>query len=232
MKLTQTFIKDFKKLGKKERAVFEKKYQKSKREHFGVAHGDMQKLINQYAKEMSEEELLEMAEELWQSNNFDLMTAGTKVLKHKKIEKNKKLWELGKRWMKDCDGWALADGLSLSMREVLVQYPGILDELEKWTTHKNMWFRRAALVFTLPYAKPGMNPERMLTWASKYSKDSEWFIQKAIGWWLRDLGKHNPERVITFLYKHWDDLKAVARKESTRLLSKQSLAKIKALQNP
>jgi 3-methyladenine DNA glycosylase AlkD len=229
---TQQFIKEFKKLGKEERAVFEKKYQKSTREHFGVAHGDMQKLINSYAKEMSKEELLELSEELWKSENFDLMTAATKVLKNKKIEKDKKLWKLGKGWMKDCDGWALADGLSLSMREVLVFYPELLDELEKWTTHKNMWFRRATLVFTLPYSKSGMNPERMLDWASKYSKDSEWFIQKAIGWWLRDLGKHNPDRVIKFLNSHWDDLKSVARKESTRLLSSKSLVKIKALQSP
>jgi 3-methyladenine DNA glycosylase AlkD len=229
-KKTKAFINDFKKLGKKERAVFEKKYQKSLREHFGVAHGEMQKLINKYAKEMNEEQLLVFAENLWQSNNFDLMTAATKVLKHKKIKKNLQLWTLGKRWMKDCDGWALADGLSLSMREVLLEYPERLDDLEKWTKNSNMWFRRASLVFTLPYAKSGMNPERMLSWASKYSTDPEWFIQKAIGWWLRDLGKHNPVRVIQFLNKHWDNLKSVAKKESTRLLSAQSLAKIKPLQ--
>ena len=44
-------------------------------------------------------------------------------------------------------------------------------------------------------------------------------IQKAIGWWLRVLGKHNPERVSLFLDVHWQQLKGVARKEATRKLS-------------
>ena len=35
----------------------------------------------------------------------------------------------------------------------------------------------------------------MLGWASRYADDREWFIQKAIGWWLRTLSKHNPNRV-------------------------------------
>ncbi len=78
--------------------------------------------------------------------------------------------------------------------------------------------RRAALVYTLPFAKPGRDPERMLSWASLYAPDPEWFIQKAIGWWLRVLGQHNPERVVQFLNAHWTTLKGVARKEGTRKL--------------
>ena len=58
----------------------------------------------------------------------------------------------------------------------------------------------------------------MLNWASMYSTDPEWFIQKAIGWWLRILGEHNPERVVCFLQTHWVALKPVAKKEATRKL--------------
>ena len=74
-------------------------------------------------------------------------------------------------------------------------------------------------MYTLPYAKPGRNPERILKWASSYAKDNEWFIQKAIGWWLRVLGEHNPERVLRFLAEHASLLKGVAKKEATRKLS-------------
>lgn len=78
--------------------------------------------------------------------------------------------------------------------------------------------RRAALVYTLPFAKSGKNPERMLKWASLYSTDPQWFIQKAIGWWLRVLGTHNPERVIQLLKAHSSALKTVAKREATRKL--------------
>lgn len=85
---------------------------------------------------------------------------------------------------------------------------------------------RAALVYTLPFAKSGQDPERMLGWASLYATDSEWFIQKAIGWWLRILGEHNPNRVAIFLNIHWEKLKGVARKEATRKLSTEWQQKI------
>lgn len=64
----------------------------------------------------------------------------------------------------------------------------------------------------------GQDPERMLTWASKYASDPEWFIQKAIGWWLRVLGEHNPERVLKFVQEHEGQLKGVAKREATRKL--------------
>ena len=41
-------------------------------------------------------------------------------------------------------------------------------------------------------AKKGRNPERSLKWAAGMVDDRQWFIQKAIGWWLRELSKHNP----------------------------------------
>ena len=88
--------------------------------------------------------------------------------------------------------------------------------MERWTVHEQMWMHRAALIYILPYTKSGYDPERMLTWMGQYASDPAWFIQKAIGWWLRELGKQNPERVVQFLTTHWHALRSVARKEATR----------------
>ncbi len=78
-----------------------------------------------------------------------------------------------------------------------------------------------------PFAKPGKDPEQVLGWASLYSTESEWFIQKAIGWWLRVLGEHNPDRVILFLKTHWPHLKHVDKKEATRKLSVEHQKRVK-----
>lgn len=88
-----------------------------------------------------------------------------------------------------------------------------------------MWARRAALVFTLPWAK-GRHPddadrahrERILGWAAQYATDHEWFIQKAIGWWLRTLSKHDADRVRAFLAAHGEALKPFARREAGKYL--------------
>jgi 3-methyladenine DNA glycosylase AlkD len=48
--------------------------------------------------------------------------------------------------------------------------------------------------------------------------DPEWFIQKAIGWWLRELSKRDPKRVRQFLTDHGPKLRGVAKREATKYL--------------
>ena len=86
--------------------------------------------------------------------------------------------------------------------------------------------RRAALVITLPWTKqnhPSAGDlairDRVLGWAAGYADDPEWFIQKAIAWWLRDLSKHDAPRVRAFLEAHGDRLKPFARREAGKHLA-------------
>jgi 3-methyladenine DNA glycosylase AlkD len=59
----------------------------------------------------------------------------------------------------------------------------------------------------------------VLGWAARLAEDREWFIQKAIGWWLRELSKRNPERVRRFLAEHGGKLTGVAKREATKYLN-------------
>ncbi len=58
--------------------------------------------------------------------------------------------------------------------------------------------------------------ERVLGWCAHHAADRDWFMQKAVGWWLRDLSKHDPQRVRDWLAAHGDRLKPFARREATR----------------
>ena len=57
-----------------------------------------------------------------------------------------------------------------------------------------------------------------LGWAADYITDRDWFIQKAIAWWVRDLSKHDAPRARAFLDAHGANLKSFARKEAARFL--------------
>ncbi len=50
------------------------------------------------------------------------------------------------------------------------------------------------------------------------AEDREWFIQKAIGWQLRELSKRDPSRVRRFLAEHSGTLAGVASREATKFL--------------
>lgn len=58
----------------------------------------------------------------------------------------------------------------------------------------------------------------MLGWAAGYVSDQEWFIQKAIAWWLRELSKVDPAVTSAFLDDHGADMKAFARREAAKYL--------------
>ena len=60
----------------------------------------------------------------------------------------------------------------------------------------------------------------MLIWAARLADGREWFIQKAVGWWLRELSKRNPERVRRFLKGHRRKLSGVAKREATKYLNR------------
>ena len=128
-------------------------------------------------------------------------------------------------WVPGFDAWAIADHASIAGQKRLVWDPSRLDQVEGWTTSPHMWTRRAALVMTLPWTKQNHPKpaelearDRILGWAATYVTDPEWFIQKAIGWWLRELSKHDPDRVRLFIAQHGDQMKPFARKEALRKL--------------
>ncbi|MEM6440775.1 MAG: DNA alkylation repair protein, partial [Pseudomonadota bacterium] len=100
-----------------------------------------------------------------------------------------------------------------------------LDQVEAWTRDPSLWTRRAALVATLPWAKlnhpsaeDAARRARILDWAAGYVPDHAWFIQKAIGWWLRTLSKHDPEAVRAFLDAHGEAMKPFAVREARKHL--------------
>lgn len=217
-KFVSIFLEELKQQGTPERAIWDRAYHKSKREHWGVPVPVSGQLAKRFSKELSEVELLEMAKALWNTDFFDPMLFATKILSLPKIKPTRVLWETVIEFLREVDGWALEDGLAHVAWKCILADESLLNEVEAWTKHSNFWMRRAALVYTLPFAKQEKNPERMLGWASTYVSDPEWFIQKAIGWWLRVLGEHNPDRVCTFLKTHWHELRSVAKKEATRKL--------------
>lgn len=202
-KLNKTvFIRKLQELGDAMRAVADKRYHKSSREHWGVSRFACDKLVDSLCKDLADKELLSLARDLWETNLFDPMVCAAKIISFPRLQPSKELWKTIRYFLKQVDGWALEDHLAHAAWKCILADELLLEELEEWTKHPSFWMRRAALVYTLPFAKPGHSPERMLEWASYYASDPEWFIQKAIGWWLRVLGEHNPDRVAIFLKAH------------------------------
>jgi 3-methyladenine DNA glycosylase AlkD len=204
--------------GDAKRAEWEKGYQKSRWDHWGVALPTMDAAIKETLGDLSQEQALDLCQRLWREPVWDLRIVAGRILARKGIEPDAKVWDFVTERMPELDGWAVADNLATIGSRCLIEDPGRLDIAEAWVENPHLWTRRAALVFTLPWAKEKRDPERMLGWAARLAEDREWFIQKAIGWWLRELSKRDPERVRRFLTEHGPKLKSVAKREAIKYL--------------
>jgi 3-methyladenine DNA glycosylase AlkD len=205
-------------VGDAKRAEWEKAYQKSRWEHWGVPLPGMDRAIKEALGDLTQDEALSLCVRLWREPVWDLKIVAGRILMRKSVAPDAKVWGFVIERLADLDGWAVADNLASVASRCLIGDPGRLDIVEAWIENPHLWTRRAALVFTLPWTKGKRDPERMLGWAARLAEDREWFIQKAIGWWLRELSKRDPERVRRFLTEHGPKLKGVAKREATKYL--------------
>ncbi|MBW3245749.1 DNA alkylation repair protein [Epibacterium sp. DP7N7-1] len=200
-------------------------YHKQSRTVLGVGNEVLNTLSRDWRGQLDLEARVDLAAGLWASDIFEARILAAKLLTQARIKPDTAVWDLVQTWVPDFDSWAIADHAASAISKRLQADPARLDVVEGWTTSDHMWSRRAALVSTLPWAKLS-NPkpadlatrERILGWAATYVQDRDWFIQKAIGWWLRDLSKHDADRTRAFLAEHGDQMKAFARKEAVKYL--------------
>ena len=203
-------------MGSPARAEKEKGYQKSVWQHWGVALPQMDAAIREILKDVPAADRLALSRRLWREPVWDLKIVAGRLLVAPSVPPTEPLWRFVTARMADLDGWAVADNLAPVASRCLLHDPRRLDVVEDWVHSPHLWTRRAALVFTLAWTREGRDPERMLGWAARLADDREWFIQKAIGWWLRELSKRDANRVRRFLAEHGTTLKGVARREASK----------------
>jgi 3-methyladenine DNA glycosylase AlkD len=203
-------------------------YHKVQREYLGVANPDIDALTKAWRAQLTLDDRLALAGDLWQTNIHEARIAAAKLLTQARIRPDDTAaWLLVAGWVPDFDAWAIADHAGIAGQKRLVANPTRLDEVETWIASPHMWARRAALVMTLPWTKQN-HPKpaeeaarvRILGWAATCADDPDRFIQKAIAWWVRDLSKHDAPRAQAFLNSHGARLKPFARKEAARYLTR------------
>ena len=200
-------------------------YHKAPRRYLGIPVPEVEVLVADWRATATLDERIQLAADLWETDIHEARVAAAKLLTQARIRPDNAAWDLIASWVPGFDAWALADHACIAGQKRLVADPARLDHVEGWIAHENMWTRRAALVMTLPWTKQNHPTAadreiraRVLGWCIALAPDRDWFIQKAIAWWLRDLSKHDAPLAGAFLEEHGDKLKSFARKEAAKYL--------------
>ncbi|HMQ08431.1 MAG TPA: DNA alkylation repair protein [Saprospiraceae bacterium] len=87
---------------------------------------------------------------------------------------------------------------------------------ERWMNSGNIWLQRSCVLFQLSYGQ-STDLELLAQCILQTKNSKEFFIQKANGWSLRQLSKHNPGWVALFLQQN-PDLPTVTMREASKYL--------------
>lgn len=87
--------------------------------------------------------------------------------------------------------------------------------VQKWLASNNIWLQRSALLFQLKY-KQDVDTEILSNCINALLESKEFFINKAIGWVLREYSRTNPKWVVDFV--NTTALSPLSKKEALRLI--------------
>ena len=91
--------------------------------------------------------------------------------------------------------------------------------LDKWIKDDNLWIRRSAILAHLKH-KENTDQDKLFDYCKQCSHEDEFFMQKAIGWVLREYSKTEPEIVYSFIEVNEDLLSKLSKREGMKHISK------------
>jgi len=221
------------------RAEKEKAYLYSDLKHYGVPFGKQNAFTRshkKYLKALPKPEALRLVRHLWEQPSFEERIMATSILSLHAESLTPKDLPLIEKMMRESGGWALLDNLIIPiMPHLLSKYPEIYDVLSDWIKDDDYWVRRSALLAQLLFFRRGEGGRPAFFFQLAQSqldefwindqypdalqrKRARFFIRKAIGWTLREMSAHQPQKVVAFLKANRDQMSGLSFREGSRKL--------------
>jgi len=214
--------KAFEKNRNEENAYFMKKYMKGQYEYFGIKSPERREIMRDFLKENglpSVHELNEITMEFWnlpeREYQYVIMDILGKMAKKAEIDRI----DLYEYLVENKSWWDTVDYIASNLVGVHFQkYPELIKPYTvKWLDSGNMWLQRTALLFQLKYKK-STDTNLLTEYILSLQGSKEFFINKAIGWILREYSKTNAEWVVEFVKKH--QLAPLSHREALKWLNR------------
>jgi len=224
----KTLADSLKAEGGTERAHHEKRYLKSTLEHWGAPVPKIRRHAKRFAKQLppGRDAVWRFVDRLWAEGVHELRMAAVEVLRARvgdlDADDIPRILDL----VREARGWVMVDPLAIEVLGPIfdggLAAPELLDTL---AADEDFWIRRASMLTMLRPLREGRGElERFLRLADRMLEEKEFFIRKAIGWLLREVGKKRPEAVLSFLAPRTHRASGVTMREAVKPLSEDDRA--------
>jgi 3-methyladenine DNA glycosylase AlkD len=191
-------------LGTSERAAAERAYLKSELRHLGVPVPAVRRVAKAFVREHPElDSVASMAlvRALWDRGIHECRMAAVELLVLCEPALDATDLEPIERLIRTAGTWALVDPLAVDVAGGIASRDRDAgDRLDRWAADPDFWVRRAALLALLrPIRAGGGDADRFFRYADRMLDEREFFVRKAVGWVLREMGKRRPGLVVEWL---------------------------------
>ena len=201
-------------------ALWQRNYMKGKFDYYGIRAPKLKEIEKPFIQKEflpKKAELEILLKTLWQKPQREFQYVGIHLLYkfRKQIEIDDiKLFEYlitEKSW------WDTVDGIAPKLvGDYFMKFPTQRDVYaEKWLNSDNIWLQRSCLICQLFY-KEAVDTVFLSNVIERLLGSKEFFINKAIGWMLRQYSRTNPAWVVEFVSQ--TDLHSLSRREALRLI--------------
>ncbi len=220
--LSKTIIEEFQ---SHSNSIFAKKmsaYMKGNFAYFGISspeRNNIQKVFMLKDALVDKPQMIESVKQLWLEPQRELQYfAQEYTLKYLKQSEESDI-ELYEFMITHKSWWDSIDYIAPKLvADYFKKFPQNRDPfIDKWIKSNNIWLQRSAILFQLKY-KNDTDTDFLSYVINSLLGSKEFFINKAIGWILREYGKTNPQWVTDFCKK--TDLAPLSRKEGMRIILK------------
>jgi 3-methyladenine DNA glycosylase AlkD len=220
-------------VGNADRAAQEKAYLKSDLEFFGESVWEIRRVAKAFvggAKPLKHGDLTALVEALWAEPVFERRMASVVLLElHPKLLTAADL-PLIERLLRESLTWALVDALATDVIGGILTRSAVevTPVLDRWSTDPDFWIRRASLLAELQPLRKGGDLGPFLRRADAMLDEKEFFIRKAIGWVLREVGKRRPAEVVAWVAPRTHRASGVTMREAVKYLPKADAERLMA----
>ena len=113
--------------------------------------------------------------------------------------------------------WDTVDLLAKVIGSLVIRIEGYDQIMLEWSKDSNIWLRRVAILYQLSL-KDKVDEIILDKILVNNLGDNEFFINKAVGWALRDYSKYNPEWVREFIKKNKDNMANLSIREASKYI--------------
>ena len=113
--------------------------------------------------------------------------------------------------------WDTVDLLAKVVGSLVIRIEGYDQIMLEWSKDSNIWLRRVAILYQLSL-KDKVDEIILDKVLVNNLGDNEFFINKAVGWALRDYSKYNPEWVREFIKKNKDNMANLSIREAGKYI--------------